>query len=101
MIEKATSGDIELNGKETLAKAAKAIQKRKKTREELLKRAAELKAQAEAYRRTDPSKARLLEHKSIMLQDEAYRMKKESEKPLSYRQLVESNLSAITALAKD
>lgn len=92
---------LEVGREEKVNKARKVIAERKQAREEILKRADELKARAAACRRSDPAKARSLEHRSILLQNEEYRMRKENEHPMTYNQLRKSALSAKCALLMD
>ncbi len=92
---------LEIGREEKVNKARKVISERKKVKEDLLKRAKELKAQAEACRRSDPAKSRSLEHRSILLQNEEYRMRKENEHPMTYEQLRRSALCGQCALLVD
>lgn len=92
---------VEVGRKNRVNKAREAIRERKEAREKLLKESAELEARAEACRLTDPAKSRSLKHRSIALQNEEYRIRKENEKPMTYDQLRRSALLAQCALLVD
>ena len=95
------SNGIEIGHKEKIQRCRKVIEDRKKARKELVEKSHELRAMADIYRRSDPVKARLLEHRSITLADEAYRMKKEDAKPMTYEQIRRSALLGKRALLVD
>ena len=92
---------IEIGHEQKTKKVMKVIADRKQARADLLKRAAELKVRADACHRTDPKKARSLEHRSIVLQNEEYRMRKESEHGMTYEQIRKSALCGKCALLLD
>ncbi len=92
---------VEIGNKDYLAKMKKAIDERRQLMKALEKRSAELRAEAARIRYSDPFKARMLEHRGIVLADEAYRIRKENENPMKPAQIRRSAALAWLALEKD
>ena len=100
-IKLAAAAGVEVGHEQHISKTLKAINERKKACEDLKIRSDELKTRAAMCRRSDPVKARLLDHRSIVLSNEVYRMKKENEKPMTYDEIRRSALLGECALIVD